>query len=67
MVLGSIHGNGTILGSITLAIATVGQAFAAVTLHRTHLTVDSFQDVGRVDHRTPREDALTQNIWLSGA
>lgn len=67
MVLGSIHANGTILGSITLAIAAVGQALAAVTVQRTRLTVDSFQDVDRVDHRTPREDALTQNIWLSGA
>jgi hypothetical protein len=45
----------------------VGQALAAVTVHRTRLTVDTFQDVARVDHRTPREDALTQNIWLSGA
>jgi hypothetical protein len=67
MVLGSIHGNGTILGSITLAIATVGQALAAVTMHRTCLRIDTFQVVDRVDHRTPREDALTQNIWLSGA
>lgn len=67
MVLGSIHGNGTILGSITLAITAVGQALAAVTVHRTRLTVDSFQQVERADHCTPRENALTQNIWLSGA
>jgi len=67
MVLRSIHANGTILGSITLAITAVGHALAAVTVHRTRLTVDSFQDVDRVDHRTPRENALTQNIWLSGA
>jgi hypothetical protein len=67
MVLGSIHGNGTILGSITLAIAAVGQALAAVTMHRTCRSGDTFQVVDRVDHRTPREDALTQNIWLSGA
>jgi hypothetical protein len=67
MVLGSIHGNGTILGSIALAIMAVGQALAAVTVHRTRLTADTFQDVASVDHRTPREDALTQNIWLSGA
>jgi hypothetical protein len=67
MVLRSIHANGTILGSITLAIAAVGQALAAVTMHRTCRRVDSFQDAHRVDHRTPREDALTQNIWLSGA
>ena len=67
MVLGSIHGNGTILGSIALAITAVGQALAAVTVQRTCLTVDSFQDVYPVDHRTPRENALTQNIWLSGA
>ena len=67
MVIGSIHANGTILGSITLAITAIGQALAAVTVHRTRLTVDSFQDVDRVDHRTPRENALTQNIWLSGA
>jgi len=64
MVLGSIHGNGTILGSIVLAITTVGQALAAVTVHR---TVESFHEVDRFDHRTPRENALTQNIWLSGA
>jgi hypothetical protein len=67
MVLGSIHANGTILGSITLALTAVGQALAAVTVQRRRLKVDSFQDVDRVDHRTPREDALTQNIWLSGA
>ena len=67
MVLGSIHANGTILGSIALALTAVGQALAAVTVQRTRPTVDSFQDVNRVDHRTPREDALTQNIWLSGA
>jgi len=67
MVIGSIHANGTILGSITLAITAIWQALAAVTVHRTRLTVDSFQDVDRVDHRTPRENALTQNIWLSGA
>jgi hypothetical protein len=64
MVLGSTHANGTILGSITLAIAAVGQALAAVTMHRTCLR--GFQDVEGVSHRTPREDALTQNIWLSG-
>ena len=67
MVLGSFHANGTILGSITLAIATLGQALAAVTMHRPCRRVDTFQDIDRVDHRTPREDALTQNIWLSGA
>lgn len=67
MVLGSIRGNGTILGSITLAITMVGQALAAVTMHRTCRRVDNFQDVDRGNHRTPREDALTQNIWLSGA
>jgi hypothetical protein len=67
MVPGSIHGNGTILGSISFAITAVGQALAAVTMHRTCRRVDSFQDADRVDHRTPREDALTQNIWLSGA
>jgi hypothetical protein len=67
MVLRSIHANGTILGSIALAIMAVGQALVAVTVHRTPPAVDSFQDVDRVDHRTPREDALTQNIWLSGA
>ena len=67
MVFGSIHGNGTILGSISFAIAAVGQALATVTMHRTCRRVDSFQNVDRVDHRTPREDALTQNIWLSGA
>jgi hypothetical protein len=67
MVLGSILGNGTILGSITLAIATVGQALATVTMHRTCLNVSRSGEFDRADHRTPREDALTQNIWLSGA
>ena len=67
MVLGSIHGNGTILGSISFAFAAIGQALAAVTMHRACPRVDTFQVVDRVDHHTPREDALTQNIWLSGA
>jgi len=60
MTLGSIHGSGTILGSITLAIMTVGQALAAVTKHRPRPQVDD------VDHHNPREDARTQNIWLFG-
>jgi hypothetical protein len=67
MVFASIHGNGTILGSITLALTAVGQALAAVTVHRTRQEVDTPLDIDRVDHRTPREDARTQNIWLFGA
>jgi len=61
MTLGSIHGSGTILGSIMLTIMAVGQALAAVTQHRARPEVDE------VDHRNPREDARTQNIWLFGA
>ena len=60
MTLGSIHGSGTILGRITLAIVAVGQALAAVTTHRPRPEVDE------ADHRNPREDARTQNIWLFG-
>ena len=61
MTFGSIHGSGTILGSIMLTIMAVGQALAAVTQHRARPEVDE------VDHRNPREDARTQNIWLFGA
>jgi hypothetical protein len=39
----------------------VGQARAAVTQHLLRPEVDE------VDHRNPREDARTQNIWLFGA
>ena len=60
MSFGSIHGSGTILGSITLTIMAVGQALAAVTQHRPRPEVDE------VDHRNPREDTRTQNIWLFG-
>jgi hypothetical protein len=61
MPLGSIHGSGTILGSIALAIMAAGQALAAVSQHRPRPEVDE------VDHRNRREDARTQNIWLFGA
>jgi hypothetical protein len=61
MTLGSIHGSGTILGSITLAIMAAGQALAAMTQHRPRPEVDA------VDHRNPREDARSKNIWLFGA
>jgi hypothetical protein len=58
MTQGSIHGSGTILGSITLA---VGQALAAVAKPQTRPEVDE------TEHRNRREDARTQNIWLFGA
>jgi hypothetical protein len=58
MTLGSIHGSGTILGSITLA---VGQALAAVAKPQTRPEVDE------AEHRNRREDARTQNIRLFGA
>jgi hypothetical protein len=61
MTLGSIHGSGTILGSVTLALMAVGQVLAAVTEHRPRPEVDD------IDHRNPRDDARTQNIWLFGA
>jgi len=61
MTRGSIHGSGTILGSITLTLTAVGQALAAVTQHYPRPEVDE------VDHRNPRDDARTQNIWLFGA
>ena len=54
MTFGSIHGSGTILGSITPTIMAVGQALAAVTQHRTRPEVDE------VDHRNPREDTRTK-------
>ena len=56
--MGIIHGSGTILGSITLA---VGQALAAVAKPQTRPEVDE------AEHRNRREDARTQNIWLFGA
>jgi len=58
MTQGSIHGSGTILGSITLA---VGQALAAVAKPQTRPEVDE------AEHRNRREDARTKNIWLFGA
>jgi hypothetical protein len=61
MTLGSIHGSGTILGSITLAIMAVSQALAAVAKPQTRPEVDE------AEHRNRREDARTQNIWLFGA
>jgi hypothetical protein len=61
MTLGTIHGSGTILGSITLTIMAVGQALAAVTKQQSRPQVDE------VSHRNPGEDAQTQNIWLLGA
>jgi hypothetical protein len=61
MTLGSVHGSGTILGSITLGTMAVGQALAAVAQPHPRPEVDE------VDHRNPREDARTQNIWLFGA
>jgi len=61
MTLGSIHGSGTILGSITLAIMAVGQALAAVAKPQTRPEVD------KAEHRNPAKDARTQNIWLFGA
>jgi hypothetical protein len=60
MTLGSIHGSGAILGSITLAIMAIGQALAAVAQ-------PPRPEVDEVGHRNPREDARTQNIWLFGA
>jgi hypothetical protein len=59
MTLGGIHGSGTFLGSITLAIMAAGQALAAVT--RPHP-----RPVDEVGHRNPWEDART-NIWLFAA
>jgi len=61
MSFGSIHGSGTILGSITLTIMAVGPRLAAVTRHRARPEVDE------AEHRNRREDARTQNIWLFGA
>jgi hypothetical protein len=61
MTVESIHGSGTILGSITLAIMAVSQALAAVAKPQTRLEVDE------AEHRNRRADARTQNIWLFGA
>jgi hypothetical protein len=66
MALGNIHGSGTILGSITLAIMAVGQALAAVTLQSTRQDFDMLPKVDEVEHRNTREDARTQNVWLFG-
>ena len=60
MTLGSIHGSGTILGSITLAITAVGQALAAVASPQTRPEVD------KAEHRNRREESRTHNIWLFG-
>ena len=61
MTVESIHGSGTILGSITLAIMAFSQALAAVAKPQTRPEVDE------TEHRNRREDARTQNIWLFGA
>jgi hypothetical protein len=61
MTVESIHGSGTILGRITLAIMAVSQALAAVAKPQTRPEVDE------AEHRNRREDARTQNIWLFGA
>ena len=65
MTPGSIHGggtmSGTILGSVTLAIMAVGQALTAVTKPQPRPEVDE------ANHRNPRDDARIQNIWLFGA
>jgi hypothetical protein len=66
MTLGSIHGNGTILGSISLAIMAVGQVLAVLIMQRTRQKIDVPLKVDEIEPRNPSEDARTQNIWLFG-
>ena len=52
--------------STRYAIMAVGQALAAVTLQSTRQDFDMLPKVDEVEHRNPREDARTQNVWLFG-
>ena len=60
-LVGLIVGAAVVFYFSGLAIMAVGQALAAVTTHRPRPEVDE------ADHRNPREDARTQNVWLFGA